>query len=231
LARRLACDACCPSCAPLARLIPFSPRLKRQGQDFCPKKLGRLSDCAFSVRKFGAEENHDFWLCAGIGRWPECGRGIEEAWGGQGVREMASGAKTDRAQLSRLLGMLNAGDLLMVTRLDRLARSTRELLNILAVINGKKVGFRSVSDAWAGRSMLTALAGLAEFEKNLVHTRTNQGRVRAKARRVKFGRKPKLTEDQKREAIRRRDRDGEPVREIARSYNVSHSTISRLTAQ
>ncbi len=78
--------------------------------------------------------------------------------------------------------------------------------------------------------MLTVLGGLAEFERDLIRTRTGEGRARAKARGVKLGRKPKLTEHQKREAIRRRDYDGEPVREIARSYNVSHSTISRLTS-
>jgi DNA invertase Pin-like site-specific DNA recombinase len=78
--------------------------------------------------------------------------------------------------------------------------------------------------------MLTVLGGLAEFERDLIRARTSEGRERAKARGIKLGRKPKLTEHQKREAIRRRDRDGEPVREIARSYNVSHSTISRLTA-
>jgi DNA invertase Pin-like site-specific DNA recombinase len=76
------------------------------------------------------------------------------------------------------------------------------------------------------------LGGLAEFERDLIRTRTGEGRERAKARGggVKLGRKPKLTEHQKREAIHRRDVDGETVREIARSYNVSHSTISRLTA-
>ena len=73
------------------------------------------------------------------------------------------------------------------------------------------------------------VGGLAEFEKELIRARTSEGRARAKARGVKMGRKPKLTEHQKREAIRRRDRNGEPVCEIARSYNVSHSTISRLT--
>jgi DNA invertase Pin-like site-specific DNA recombinase len=74
------------------------------------------------------------------------------------------------------------------------------------------------------------LGGLAEFERDLIRARTSEARERAKARGVKLGRKPKLTEHQKREAIRRRDVDGETVREIARSYNVSHSTISRLTA-
>jgi DNA invertase Pin-like site-specific DNA recombinase len=135
-----------------------------------------------------------------------------------------------------LLDQFDAGDVLMVTRLDRLARSTRDLLNTLAAITGRKAGFRSLGDAWAdtttapGRLMLTVLGGLAEFESDLIRTRTGERRERAKARGVKLGRKPKLTEHQKREAIRRRDRDGDPVREIARSYNVSHSTISRLTA-
>ena len=146
---------------------------------------------------------------------------------GKVFREVASGAKTDRAQLRRLLDQLDAGDVLMVTRLDRLARSTRDLLNTLAAITGKKAGFRSLGDTWAdtttahGRLMLTVLGGLAEFERDLIRARTSEGRERAKARGVKLGRKPKLTEHQKREAIRRRDRDGEPVREIARSYNVS----------
>jgi DNA invertase Pin-like site-specific DNA recombinase len=153
---------------------------------------------------------------------------------GKVFREVASGAKTDRAQLRRLLDHLDDGDVLMVTRLDRLARSTLDLLNSLAAITGRKAGFKSIGDAWAdtttahGRLMLTVLDGLAEFERDLIRTRTSEGRERAKARGVKLGRKPKMTEHQKREAIRRRDRDGEPVREIARSYNVSHSAISRL---
>jgi len=64
--------------------------------------------------------------------------------------------------------------------------------------------------------MLTVLGGLAEFERDLIRTRTGEGRERAKARGVKLGRKPKLTE-QKREAIRRHDRAGERVREVART--------------
>ncbi len=150
-------------------------------------------------------------------------------------REVASGAKTDRAQLRRGLSQLGVGDVLMVTRLDRLARSTRDLLNTLAAIADKKAGFRSLGDTWAdtttahGRLMLTVLGGLAEFERELIRARTGEGRARAVARGVKMGRKPKLTQHQQREAIRRREK-GEPMREIARSYNVSHSTISRLTA-
>jgi len=150
-------------------------------------------------------------------------------------REVASGVKTDRLQLRRALAALGAGDVLMVTRLDRLARSTRDLLNALAAIADRKAGFRSLGDAWAdtttahGRLMLTVLGGLAEFERELIRARTGEGRARAVARGVKMGRPPKLTAHQRREAINRRDK-GEPMREIARSYNVSHSTISRLQA-
>jgi DNA invertase Pin-like site-specific DNA recombinase len=149
-------------------------------------------------------------------------------------RETASGAKSDRAELRRALDRVGRGDVLMVTGLDRLARSTRDLLNTLAYIADRGAGFRSLGDAWAdtttphGRLMLTVLGGLAEFERDLIRARTGEGRERARARGVKMGRKPKLTPHQIREAIKRRDEDEETVREIARSYNVSHSTISRL---
>lgn len=148
--------------------------------------------------------------------------------------ETASGARSDRPQLARLLKQLAAGDVLVVARLDRLARSTRDLLNILAVIGERGATFRSLADAWAdtttphGRLMLTVLGGLAEFERELIHARTSDGRERAKARGVKMGRRPKLTLHQRREAIDRRDKGEETLSEIAKSYNVSHSTISRL---
>jgi DNA invertase Pin-like site-specific DNA recombinase len=150
-------------------------------------------------------------------------------------RETASGAKSDRAQLRLALAKLDKGDVLMVTHLDRLARSTRDLLNTLAAITGKKAGFRSLNDTWAdtttahGRLILTVLGGLAEFERELIRARTGEGRARAVANGVKMGRKPKLTPHQKCEAIRRRDRGEDSLAEIGRSYNVSGWTISRLT--
>ncbi len=148
-------------------------------------------------------------------------------------KEKISGAVTHRQQLRRVIDALDEGDVLVVTRLDRLARSTRDLLNTLALIAEKKAGFRSLGDSWAdtttahGRLMLTVLAGLAEFERELIRTRTGEGRARAKARGVKLGRKFKLTPHQQKEARARRD-TGETMMDIARSYNVSHSTISRL---
>jgi DNA invertase Pin-like site-specific DNA recombinase len=148
-------------------------------------------------------------------------------------QEKISGAVTERTQLKRAINALAPGDVLVVTRLDRLARSTRDLLNTLATINEGGAGFRSLRDAWAdtttphGRLMVTVLAGLAEFERELIRSRTSEGRERAKLRGVRMGRKSKLTAHQRREAIARREA-GESVVEIARSYAVSHSTISRL---
>jgi DNA invertase Pin-like site-specific DNA recombinase len=160
---------------------------------------------------------------------------LQDAGADKVFREVASGAQTDRMQLRKLIAALAADDVVIVTRLDRLARSTRDLLNALAAITGKGAGFRSLADAWAdtttaqGRLMVTFLGGIAEFERDLIRARTSEGRERAKARGVKMGRKPKLTPHQRQEAIARRDR-GEALTDIARSYNVSHSTISRLPA-
>lgn len=148
--------------------------------------------------------------------------------------ETVSGARADRRQLTRALDQLSPGDVLLVTRLDRLARSTRDLLNILAAIGERGASFRSLADAWAdtstphGRLMLTVLGGLAEFERELIRARTGEGRERARARGVKMGRRSKLTAHQRREALERRDKGEETLSDIARSYNVSHSTISRL---
>jgi DNA invertase Pin-like site-specific DNA recombinase len=111
-------------------------------------------------------------------------------------QEKISGSRSDRKQLARLMGALSNGDLLVVTRLDRLARSTRDLLNLLGTIAERGAGFRSLRDTWAdtttahGRLMLTVLGGLAEFERELIRTRTSEGRERAKARGVTLGRKP-----------------------------------------
>ena len=150
--------------------------------------------------------------------------------------EKISGAVTDRRQLAKALAALAPGDTLIVTKLDRLARSTRDLLNTLDAIGKAGATFRSLGDTWAdtttphGRLMLTVLGGLAEFERHPILARTAEGRTRAKARGVRFGRKPTLTPHQRAEALARRAA-GEALAEIGRSYNVSHSTISRLAAE
>jgi DNA invertase Pin-like site-specific DNA recombinase len=139
--------------------------------------------------------------------------------------EKVSGAVTDRKALGRAIAALGA--------LDRLARSTRDLLNVLDAVSKAGAGFRSLADQWCdtttphGRLMLTVLGGLAEFERELIRARTDEGRKRAQARGVKFGRKLKLTAHQRQEALQRRA-SGVPLIEIARTFGVSHSTISRL---
>jgi DNA invertase Pin-like site-specific DNA recombinase len=148
--------------------------------------------------------------------------------------EKISGAKADRSALAKMLKRLEAGDVLVVTRLDRLARSTRDLLNILDVVAKAGANFKSLCDRWAdtttphGRLMLTVLGGLAEFERELILARTSDGRTRAKARGVKFGRPSVLTWDQRREAIQRLA-EGATQADLARSYGVSQATISRLS--
>jgi DNA invertase Pin-like site-specific DNA recombinase len=148
-------------------------------------------------------------------------------------KEKVSGAKTDRPELSKLIGRLEPGDVLVVTRLDRLARSTRDLLNVIAAVADRGAGFKSLQDVWAdtttphGRLMLTVLGGLAEFERELIRARTGEGRKRAKDRGVKFGRPRKLTPHQRQEALRRLSA-GETMMDVARAYNVHHTTIGRL---
>jgi DNA invertase Pin-like site-specific DNA recombinase len=150
-------------------------------------------------------------------------------------KEKVSGAKTDRAELAKLLSKIESGDVLVVTRLDRLARSTRDLLNVIAALTERDAGFKSLKDTWAdtttphGRLMLTVLGGLAEFERELIRARTGEGRKRAKANGVKFGRPAALTLSQRHEAIQRLA-NGEVQADVARTFNVSQATISRLAA-
>jgi DNA invertase Pin-like site-specific DNA recombinase len=150
-------------------------------------------------------------------------------------KEKVSGAETDRAELAKVIRRLEPGDVVIVTRLDRLARSTRDLLNVLATIGERKAGFRSLKDAWAdtttphGRLMLTVLGGLAEFERELIRARTGEGRKRAKDRGVRFGRPAALTPHQRAEALQRLA-EGAVQADLARSYGVSQATISRLQA-
>jgi DNA invertase Pin-like site-specific DNA recombinase len=140
---------------------------------------------------------------------------------------------TDRAELAKMLRRLEPGDVMLVTRLDRLARSTRDLLNTLHALAERSIGVRSLKDTWAdtttphGRLMLTVLGGLAEFERELIRARTGEGRKRAQARGVKFGRPRKLTPHQRQEALQRLEA-GETQADVARTYNVDATTIGRL---
>jgi DNA invertase Pin-like site-specific DNA recombinase len=131
------------------------------------------------------------------------------------------GRRSIRPQLKKMVSALQRGNLVLVTRLDRLGRSVRELLNLLAEFDKMGTGFRSLGDPWCdtttthGRLMLTVLGGLAEFERELIRQRTGEGRARALAAGVRFGRKPKLSDFQRKEAAARRG-NGETLAQIAR---------------
>ncbi|WP_244448597.1 recombinase family protein [Bosea sp. LC85] len=183
---------------------------------------------------------HNAWMIYGYARVSTDGQTLEgqiERIKFAGVQKIfcgkASAATMDRPELTKLLTSIGDGDVLIVARLDRLARSTRDLLLILDELGKRAAGFRSLADTWAdtttphGRLVTTMMAGFAEFERSLILARTHEGRARAKARGVKLGRPYCLTPHQRQEA-RSRKAVGEPVRDIARSYNVSPSTISRL---
>ena len=150
--------------------------------------------------------------------------------------EKISGVVTDRKALKRAIAALGSGDVLLIAKLDRLARSTRDLLNTLQAIADKGAGFKVLDNPTMdttsphGRLLVSVLGSIAEFERELILARTGEGRARARARGVRFGRKPKLSAFQVQEALRRREA-GESLVDIGRSYGVSHSTISRLPAQ
>jgi DNA invertase Pin-like site-specific DNA recombinase len=144
--------------------------------------------------------------------------------------EKASGAWRERPELAKLKVQVNYGDVVVVTRLDRLARSTRDLLNVLAELTERGVGLRSIKDSVidttsaTGQLVLHILASIGDFERKLIRSRVEDGTKRAIARGVKFGRKPKLNRHQRQEALARLQA-GETQAEVARSYGVDRSTI------
>jgi len=150
-------------------------------------------------------------------------------------REKVTGARADRRELLRMLKALAPGDVVTVTRIDRLARSTFDLFAIVKQIVDAGAQFRSLAEPWAdtgtrtGRLMIAVLGGLADVERDLIRTRTAEGRSRAKAQGQHMGRPPKLTPQQQKEARKRRA-EGATLKELAKSYNVGRATISRLTA-
>lgn len=147
--------------------------------------------------------------------------------------EKITGAQRKRSELDRLLDHLRPGDVVTVTRLDRLARSTRDLLDIAERIQRAGAGLRSLAEPWAdtttpaGRMVLTVFAGIAEFERCLIIDRTTAGRVAAKARGVKFGPKPALSAAQIQHARDLIEKEGHTVKAVAELLNVHRSTLYR----
>ena len=147
--------------------------------------------------------------------------------------EKRSGAETDRKALAVLMKEASPGDTVVVTRLDRLARSTRDLLNVLDRFGKDNIGFKSLRETSVdttspqGRLVVNILASISEFERELITARMGEGRKRAVAKGVKFGPKFKLNRFQRQEALARLEA-GESQAEVARTYGVDRATISRL---
>lgn len=148
-------------------------------------------------------------------------------------REKASGANAERSELKKLLAPLAEGDIVVVTRIDRLARSTFDLFSIVKDITNKKAQFHSIAEPWTdtststGRLMLAVLGGLADVERDLIRTRTSEGRIRAIQQGKHMGRPSRLTTAQKRE-IRAKRKNGITLKSLATIYGLSESTISRI---
>jgi DNA invertase Pin-like site-specific DNA recombinase len=146
--------------------------------------------------------------------------------------EKVSGARRHRPELERLLGQIRKGDVLVISRLDRLARSTAELLRITEVLTEKTAGLQSLDEPWAdttspsGRMVQTVFAGIAEFERHLIRSRTEDGRRAALARGVAFGRPRKMST---RQATLARElvHEGKSISEVAKTFNVHPATIYR----
>jgi DNA invertase Pin-like site-specific DNA recombinase len=147
--------------------------------------------------------------------------------------EKISGKTTDgRKEFNRLMRDLLPGDVVVVTKLDRLARSSRDLHNIVHELETRSCGFVSLGESWCdtttevGKLMLTIMGGIAEFERSLIQKRCEEGIARAKRKGVTFGRKRKLDQEMVRVAAARYAK-GETMAALAREYEVSEPTIWR----
>lgn len=150
-------------------------------------------------------------------------------------QERVSGVKKHRPELEKLLEQLREEDTVVISRLDRLARSTRDLLDIAERIGKAGAHFYSLAEPWAnttchtGRMLMTVFAGIGEFERDLIRERTSVGRVAAKSRGVKFGRPLKIKNEQ-RNLIEHLLEQGKSVNEIALTFSIHPSTVYRALA-
>ena len=148
-------------------------------------------------------------------------------------REKVSGKNLERPELERLLDQIRKGDILIVAKLDRLARSTRDLLEIMDRIHEAGATFLSLSEPWAntttnaGKLIMTVFAGIAEFERSLILERTGTGREAARKNGVRFGRPPALNAVQQAAALGMLDR-GDGIGQVAEVFQVHRETIRRL---
>jgi DNA invertase Pin-like site-specific DNA recombinase len=148
-------------------------------------------------------------------------------------QEKISGAKRERPELKRLVDHLRPNDAVIVWKLDRLARSTSHLLELVETFRASGASFCSLSESWAdttssaGKMMMTVFAGIAEFERDLIRERTSAGRGAALKRGVQFGRPKKINHEQRTLALRLLD-EGKSIHEIAQTFKVHKATVYRM---
>lgn len=148
-------------------------------------------------------------------------------------RETISGAAANRPEFARMLDQARAGDTIVVCKLDRLARTTRELLDTVERIQTEGANFLSLAEPWAdttnhaGKLIMTVFAGIAEFERKRILERTSEGRTAAQRRGVQFGRPEALSKEQQQQALQMMQTETS-IRKIARVMEVSPETIRRL---
>lgn len=153
--------------------------------------------------------------------------GAERVWA-----EKISGARQNRPELDRLLDQLRPGDVVVVTKYDRLGRSLQDLLAIVGAIAARGAGFRSLAEdidttTPAGRLVFHVFASISQFERERIAERTREGLEAARRRGRKGGRPPALTPERKAEVRRLRDVEGRGIAEIARLFAVSPNTVRR----
>lgn len=157
---------------------------------------------------------------------------LQEAGAGRVFSETISGATAKRPELQRMLDQLRDGDVVVVTKYDRLARSLRDLLDIVEAIKERGAGFRSLAEdidttTPAGELIFHVFASIAHFERRRIAERTREGLAAARKRGRIGGRPPALSPDQRAEVIRMRDIERRPLREIASLFKVSVQTVRR----
>jgi DNA invertase Pin-like site-specific DNA recombinase len=147
--------------------------------------------------------------------------------------EKVSGKSTNgRREFDKLMKALAPGDVVVVTKLDRLARSSRDLHNILHELREIHCGFVSLGETWCdtttdiGRLVMTIMGGIAEFERSLIRKRCDEGIERAKRKGTKFGR-PSALDAGQRKRVAERYAAGETMAELAREYECGEATIWR----
>jgi len=146
--------------------------------------------------------------------------------------EKISGTKKSRPELDRMIEQLRSGDVVVVTKYDRLSRSLQDLLSIVEVVRAQGAGFRSLAEdidttTPAGRLVFHVFASIAQFERERISERTKEGLTSARKRGRVGGRPPALCAERCAEVARMRDQEGRGIAELARLFQVSTSTIRR----